>query len=177
MYDLLPFFLSRSGAPILRCTICCRCFGLEAVPGCLDIRFVAVALVSKWCLNAQMYDSSFLWRRCRTRPADQQSGRDNSKDSSQPGKGKGITRATTSPIHRQGPLRWALVSKEVAFRVSATTPLAKARTGIRAFFRARPSDDVPHHGETPHEDALSVLYYLDPVPHHAAAGHHPPEAV
>ena len=35
---------------MLRCTICCRCFGLEAVPQFKDVRFVAVALASKWCL-------------------------------------------------------------------------------------------------------------------------------
>ena len=32
MYDLLPVSWSRSGAPALRCTICCRCLGLEVVP-------------------------------------------------------------------------------------------------------------------------------------------------
>ena len=56
MCDLLPLLWSRSGAPMLRCTICCRCFGLEAVPQFQDVRFVAVALVSKWCPNAKMYD-------------------------------------------------------------------------------------------------------------------------
>ena len=55
MYDLLPLLWPRSGAPIQRCTICCRRFGLEArfvvvalVCQCYDVRFVVVALVSKW---------------------------------------------------------------------------------------------------------------------------------
>ena len=55
MYDLLPLLWSRSGAANLRCTICCHCFGLEMVPQIKDVRFVAVALVSKWCPNAKMY--------------------------------------------------------------------------------------------------------------------------
>ena len=64
MYDLLPWIWPRSGAPMLRCTICCRCFGLELVPHFLDGRFVAVALVSKWCPNAKMYDLlPLLWSR------------------------------------------------------------------------------------------------------------------
>ena len=64
MYDLLPLLWSRSGAPFLRCTICCRCFGLEVVPQFQDVRFVAVALVSKWCPNAKMYDLlPLLWSR------------------------------------------------------------------------------------------------------------------
>ena len=56
MYDLFLLLRSRSGALTLRCTICCCCFGLEVVPQCFDVRFVAVALVSKWCHNAKMYD-------------------------------------------------------------------------------------------------------------------------
>ena len=64
MYDLLPLLWSRRGDPIPRCTICCRCFGLEVVPQCEDVRFVAVALVSKWCPNAKMYDLlPLLWSR------------------------------------------------------------------------------------------------------------------
>ena len=85
MYKLLPVLWSRSGGPMLTCTVCCRCFGLmlrcticccfglevvshfqkvkciigclcfglEVVPQCKDVRFVAVALVSKWCPNAK----------------------------------------------------------------------------------------------------------------------------
>ena len=64
MYDLLPLLWSRSGAPMKRCTICCRCFGLEAVPQFQDVRFVAVALVSKWCPNGKRYDLlPLLWSR------------------------------------------------------------------------------------------------------------------
>ena len=64
MYDLLPLLWPRSGAPILRCTVCCRCFGLEVVPHCQDVRFVAVALVSKWCPSAKMYDCvALVWPR------------------------------------------------------------------------------------------------------------------
>ena len=64
MYDLLPLLWSRSGAPMLRCTICCRCFGLEVVPQWKEVRFVAVAVVSKWCPNAKMYDLlPLLWSR------------------------------------------------------------------------------------------------------------------
>ena len=64
MYDLLPLLWFRSGAPMLRCTICCCCFGLEAVPQFQDVRFVAVALVSKWCPNAKMYGLlPLLWSR------------------------------------------------------------------------------------------------------------------
>ena len=44
MCDLLPLLWSRSGAPIRRYTICCRCCGLEVVPQCWDVRFVAIAL-------------------------------------------------------------------------------------------------------------------------------------
>ena len=54
-YDLLPFLWSRSGAPALRCAICYRCFGLEVVPQCEDVRCVAVAVVSKWCTSAKKY--------------------------------------------------------------------------------------------------------------------------
>ena len=82
MYDLLPLLWSRSGAPVprctivllcfglevvpqcLRCTTCCRCFGLEVVPQCQDLRFVTVAVVSKWCPNAKMYALlPLLWSR------------------------------------------------------------------------------------------------------------------
>ena len=56
MYDLLPLLWFRSGVPVLRCKICYRCFGLEVVHQCQDERFVAVALVLKWCPNAKMYD-------------------------------------------------------------------------------------------------------------------------
>ena len=38
-----------------RCTICCRCFGFEVVPQCQDVRFVAVAVVSKYVPNAEMW--------------------------------------------------------------------------------------------------------------------------
>ena len=48
MYDLLPLLWCSSGVPVPRCTFCCRCFGLAMVPECKDVRFVAVALVSKW---------------------------------------------------------------------------------------------------------------------------------
>ena len=40
----------------VKCIIGCLCFGLEVVPQCKDVRFVAVALVSKWCPNVKMYD-------------------------------------------------------------------------------------------------------------------------
>ena len=33
-YDLLPLFWPRSDTPVLRGTICCRCFGLEVMPQC-----------------------------------------------------------------------------------------------------------------------------------------------
>ena len=47
---------------MLRCAVCCRCFGLEAVPQFKDVRFVAVALASKWCPNARKRDLlSLLW--------------------------------------------------------------------------------------------------------------------
>ena len=46
-YDLLPLFWRRSDAPVLRSTICCRCFGLEAMPHCEEVRFAAVVLASK----------------------------------------------------------------------------------------------------------------------------------
>ena len=49
---------------MLRCAICCRCFGLEVVPQWQDMRFVAVALVSKWCPNAKICDLlTLLWFR------------------------------------------------------------------------------------------------------------------
>ena len=50
-YDLLPLLRTRNGVPLLRCMMCCRCFGLEMVLQCWGLRFVAVALVSKWCPN------------------------------------------------------------------------------------------------------------------------------
>ena len=79
MYDVLPVSLFRSGAPALRCTICCRChgqvlpqhedvrfvagvlvccrcLGLEVVPQHEDIRFVACVLVSERCPSMKMYD-------------------------------------------------------------------------------------------------------------------------
>ena len=56
MNDLLPFLWSRSFASVPRCTMYCRCFGLEMVPQCQDARFVAVGLVSKWCRNVKTYD-------------------------------------------------------------------------------------------------------------------------
>ena len=73
MYDLSTLLWSRSGAPMLRCTICCRCFwfgsgapmvicticccfALEVVPKCQYVRFVAVALAWKWCPKAMMCD-------------------------------------------------------------------------------------------------------------------------
>ena len=64
MCDLLPLLWPRSGAPMLRCAICCRCFGLEVVPQFQNERFVAVALASRWCPNAKMYDLlPLLWSR------------------------------------------------------------------------------------------------------------------
>ena len=64
MYDLLPLLWSRSGAPMLRCTICCRCFGLEVVPQCQNVRLRCFGLASKWCPNAKMYDLlPLLWSR------------------------------------------------------------------------------------------------------------------
>ena len=41
---------------MLRSTICCGCFGLEVVHQWSEVRFVAVALVSKWCASAKTYD-------------------------------------------------------------------------------------------------------------------------
>ena len=59
-YNLL-FLWSRSGAAMLRCTICC-CFGLEVVSHFQNL--VAFALVSKWCPNAETYDLlPLLWSR------------------------------------------------------------------------------------------------------------------
>ena len=53
---------SRSNGPRLRCTICCRCLGLdcrclglEVVPNTKNIRFVDGVLVSK-CPSTKMYD-------------------------------------------------------------------------------------------------------------------------
>ena len=63
-HDLLPSHWSRSGAPVLGRTTCCRVFGLEVVPQCDDQRFVAAALVSKWCSSANMHDLlPFFWSR------------------------------------------------------------------------------------------------------------------
>ena len=49
-------FRFPSGAPMLRSTVCCRCFGFEVEPQCWDARFVAVALASKRCPISKMYD-------------------------------------------------------------------------------------------------------------------------
>ena len=58
MNNLLPLLWFRSGAPM---TICCRCFNREVVP---QKRFVTVALASKWCANAKMFDLlPLLWSR------------------------------------------------------------------------------------------------------------------
>ena len=56
IYNLLPVSWSRSGAPALRCTICCRCPGLEVVPQHKDVRFADGVLVSTWWPNTKMYD-------------------------------------------------------------------------------------------------------------------------
>ena len=53
---MLPLLWSGCGASNLRCTICCRCCGLEVVPQCWDVRFVAVALAPKWCPHSKKYD-------------------------------------------------------------------------------------------------------------------------
>ena len=64
MYDVLPLFWFRSGASVRRYTICCRCCGLEVVPQCRKVRYVAVALVSKWCPDTKKYDLlPLLWSR------------------------------------------------------------------------------------------------------------------
>ena len=55
-FDLLPLQWPRSG------TICCSCFGLEMVPQ-QKVRFVAVALASKWCPSAEKYLLPLLWPR------------------------------------------------------------------------------------------------------------------
>ena len=74
--NLSPFFCAQSGAPVLRSTICCRCFGrlrsgdpalkrtvccrclgLDAVPQCEEIRFVAVVWVMS---SVKKYDLLFL---------------------------------------------------------------------------------------------------------------------
>ena len=72
MYDL-PLLWSRNSARILRWTMCCRRFCLEVVPQKLEcaiccrcfvevvpqfqaVRFLAVALVSKWCATAKKCD-------------------------------------------------------------------------------------------------------------------------
>ena len=41
---------------MLRCTICCRCLGLEAGSGCYDVQLVAGILGSKRGPSAKMYD-------------------------------------------------------------------------------------------------------------------------
>ena len=56
IYGVLLLLCSRKYAHVLCCTTCCRCFDLEVVPECWDVRFVAVALVSKWCPSARMHD-------------------------------------------------------------------------------------------------------------------------
>ena len=53
---MLPLLWLWSGGPMLRCTICCHCFGFEVVPQFENVWFVAVALASKWCPNARRYD-------------------------------------------------------------------------------------------------------------------------
>ena len=64
IYDMLPLLWPRSGGPMLRCTICCHCFGFEVVPKCYYLRFVAVDLVSTRCPNSKMYDLLLLlWPR------------------------------------------------------------------------------------------------------------------
>ena len=64
MCFLLPLLGFRSSAPALKSAICCRFFGLEVVHQRLDVRFVTVALVSKWCPSAKMYDVlPLLWSR------------------------------------------------------------------------------------------------------------------
>ena len=47
--------VSRWLLRLLRCTLCCRCFGFQVVPQCYGERFTAVALVSKWCINSKIY--------------------------------------------------------------------------------------------------------------------------
>ena len=80
MYDLFHCL----GFEVLLFTICCRCFGFEAVlqfedvgfvcrcfslevfSQCKGARFVAVALISKWWPNSKTHDSSLIsfskWR-------------------------------------------------------------------------------------------------------------------
>ena len=53
MYDLLPVSWARV---VLRCTICCRCLGLEAGSECEDVRFVGNVLGSKRGPDAKMND-------------------------------------------------------------------------------------------------------------------------
>ena len=69
-YNLFPLLWSRIGAPMLISALCCRHISLEVVPPCEvvpqcdDRRFVAAALVSKWCSSANMYDLlPFFWSR------------------------------------------------------------------------------------------------------------------
>ena len=45
---------SRSGAPALRCTICCRCLALDVVPQHEDVRFVAGVLVCRRRLDLEV---------------------------------------------------------------------------------------------------------------------------
>ena len=56
MHKLLPVSWARSGVPMLRCTICCRCLGLEAGSEREDVRFVGNVLGSKRGPDAKMYD-------------------------------------------------------------------------------------------------------------------------
>ena len=56
MYDLSSVSWARSGVRMLRCTVCCRCLGLEAGSEYEDVRLVAGALVSKRGPNASKYD-------------------------------------------------------------------------------------------------------------------------
>ena len=56
MYDVFAVALVFKWSPNAKMYDCCRCFGLEAVPWCYKVLFVAVALVSKWCPKATMYD-------------------------------------------------------------------------------------------------------------------------
>ena len=56
MYDLLPVSWARSGVRVLRCTICCRCLGLEAGSECFGVGFLGDVLGSKRGPSAKMYD-------------------------------------------------------------------------------------------------------------------------
>ena len=54
MHKLLPVSWARNGVRLLRCTICCRCLGLEAGSECKDAEFVAGVVGSKRRPNASM---------------------------------------------------------------------------------------------------------------------------